>query len=266
MHEPALDVSSKVLGIASLSTSPPHKWRERAGRQTRSTSDTRQAGHSLSRAPGAGNNWAEAGTLPRHPPAAHRQLPAMRGAQRLLLRSLLQPGPAGQALATAGQAAAASGGEVAACGRSLARAVAAASARGFAFSAQQAWRAGVGRPAAASLAAAHVSEADMGRGRCRCTLQLCTHAVPPRSRTPAAAPASCPCMLDPRSSCPPTTSPAAAAAARSAAAVWVCGQRRAARRPHAGGGGGGPHGGGRGGAPPRRHGRLQPAARRGAPP
>ena len=80
----------------------------------------------------------------------------MRGVQQLLLRSLLQQG-AGEALAAAQAAAAGGRGELAACGRSLARTVGAATARGFAFTAQQAWRTGAVRPAAASFAVAHVS-------------------------------------------------------------------------------------------------------------
>lgn len=81
----------------------------------------------------------------------------MRGVQRLLLRSLLQQGAAGEALAAAQAAAAGGRGELAACGRSLARTVGAATARGFAFTAQQAWRTGAVRPAAAFFAVTHVS-------------------------------------------------------------------------------------------------------------
>lgn len=79
----------------------------------------------------------------------------MRGASRVLLRSLLQQGAAGEALVAA--KAASGGGELAAGCRSLARTVAAASVRGFAATAQQAWRFGVARTTAASHAASHVS-------------------------------------------------------------------------------------------------------------
>lgn len=86
----------------------------------------------------------------------------MRGVQRLLQRSL-QVGAAGEALAAQS---AASGGELVSSCRLLVRTAAAGSLRSFAFTAQQAWRGGATRPAAASFAASQVGlvVAPMRRG------------------------------------------------------------------------------------------------------